>query len=115
MLFGHLLFADILTKIINVGLLRKLRTSKPDIRPLLEFLINCLVIVLYCCFTTFAPAFCPFVLFLKESFASVLKKMRKARKAKRGGDDFNINFCKSRRACKNDSLVSGLLDLPLFC
>jgi hypothetical protein len=57
------------------------------------------------------PHFSLLIYFLKGSSAPVLKKMQKA---KRGGDHLTRSFRKSRRASKNESLVSGLLDLPLF-
>nr|CAB3457862.1 unnamed protein product [Digitaria exilis] len=47
--------------------------------------------------------FCPFVLFLKAIFASVLKKMRKG---KRRRDDLSRSSRQNRRVCKN-KLVSG--------
>lgn len=69
-----------------------------------------LVIVLYYFFSTYDPKFCSSVLFLKESFASVMKR---ARKAKTGGGDLT-GKAKNRRVCK-DEWASGLLDFPLFC
>lgn len=56
------------------------------------------------------PHFAPLFLFLKESSASVLKNMRKA---KRGGGDLPRSFHKNSRAFKNE-WISGLLDLFLF-
>ena len=69
-----------------------------------------LVIVLYCFFSVYDPKFCSSVLFLKESSASVMKRMRKA---KRGGGDLTES-AQNRRVCK-DEWASGLLNFLLFC